>query len=168
MNQKINFSVIVILILFFLQTNLQGQTSKENEKTIYLMRTKQFYGSGAKMNLMINGKLFHKIKSGNRLIITTNSNDTLNIQIIYPLMENHKSRMLQIFPDGEDEIYIDLFYWGEGYNPLKHAGVLNPYGGTPEFNIEIIELTKDDGKQRFNQSEKYKDNKGISEKRFPR
>lgn len=167
MNRKINFSIIVILIFSLWQTNLQGQTLEENERIIYFMRAKQFYGSGAKMNLMINGKLFHKIKSGNRLIVKTNSNDTLNIQIIYPLLKKHESRILQILPNNDEKKYIDLFYWGKGYNPLKHAGLLNPHGGTPEFNIEIVELTKDYGEQKFNQSEEFKDNNKITEKIFP-
>lgn len=132
------------------------------------MRAKQFYGSGAKMNLMINGELFHQIKNGNRLIIKANPNDTLNMQIIYPFIKSHRSKILQITPDKKSEIYIDLFYWGEGYNPLKHAGVLNPAGEKPEFNIEIIEMASDEGKNKFNQSEIYKDNKLIMEKRFPK
>ena len=69
MNRKISLSIIVILIFSLWQTNLQGQTLEKNERIIYFMRAKQFYGNGAKMNLMINGELFHNIKSGNRLIV---------------------------------------------------------------------------------------------------
>lgn len=167
LNIKIRLVTILIVPLIFWQVDLKGQNSTETERTIYLMRAKQFYGSGAKMNLMINGELFHKIKSGNRLIIKTSSNDTLRIQIIYPVIRSHKSKVLQITPENETEVYIDLFYWGEGYNPLKHAGVLNPYGGTPEFNIEIIQMILDEGKKKFNQPEIFKDNKKILEKRFP-
>lgn len=141
---------------------------QRNERTIYLMRAKQFYGSGVKMNLMINGTLFHKMESGNRLIIKTNSNDTLNIQIVYPPIKSHKSKVFQLVPDSEREVYIDLFYWGEGYNPLKHAGVIRgSLGGFPEFNIEIIKMDKQEGEQKFKQTEKFKDNKMIVEKRFP-
>ncbi len=164
MDRKFNFGFIVLLLLSFCQLNLYGQ----NERTIYLMRAKQFYGSGAKMNLMINDTLFHKIKNGNRLIIRTNSQDTLKIQIVYPLAKKHKSEIIQITPDNEQEVYIDLFYWGEAYNPQKHAGAIRgPHGGTPDFNIEIIKMTKEAGEQKFNQSDKFKDNKKILEKRFP-
>src|SRR3546814_666703 len=137
MNQKTSLRVIVILILSFWQVNLYGQ-NPEDERKVYLMHAKQFYGSGAKMDLMINGKLFCKIKNGERLIITSNLNDTLNIQIVYPLIKRHKSKVLQILPNSENEVYIDLFYQGEGYNPLKHDGVINPSGGTPDFRVEKI------------------------------
>jgi hypothetical protein len=167
MNVKIKLFIILLISLTFGQVSLEGQALTETVRKIYLMRAKQFYGSGAKMDLMINGELFYKINSGNRLIIKTNSNDTLNFQIIYPMIKSHKSKVLQITPENGAEVYIDLFYWGEGYNPLKHAGVLNPAGGTPDFNIEIIEMTLNEGKNKFNQSEVYKDNKKIMVKRFP-
>jgi hypothetical protein len=166
MNVRIKSFIILIISLTLGQYSLKGQAITESERTIFLMRAKQFYGSGAKMDLMINGELFHKIKSGTRLIIKTNSNDTLNIQIIYPIIKSYNSRILKIKPDNASEVYIDLFYWGEGYNPFKHAGVLNPVGGTPEFNIEIVEMTLDEGKKKFNQSEVYNDNNKIMEKRY--
>jgi len=160
---------ILLISLTFCQLDLQGQNQTETKRTIYLMRAKQFYGSGAKMNLMINGELFHKIKSGNRLIIKANLEDTLNLQIIYPMIKSYKSKVLQIANDVNDiELFIDLFYWGEGYNPLKHAGTLNPAGGTPEFNIEIVEMTMSEGETKFNNSEIFKDNKKIMVKRFPK
>ena len=158
--------IILLFSLTFGKVSLKGQALTETERTIHLMRAKQFYGSGAKMDLMINGELFHKIKGGTRLIIKTNPNDTLNIQIIYPIIKSNKSKVLKITPDNTSEVYIDLFYWGEGYNPFKHTGVLNPVGGTPEFNIEIIQMAIDEGKKKFNQSEIYKDNKKIIEKNF--
>ncbi|MDD3685564.1 MAG: hypothetical protein PHE56_02235 [Bacteroidales bacterium] len=165
---NIRIKSLIILMCFFAigQISLKGQTITESERIIYLMRAKQFYGSGVNMNLMINGELFHKIKNGNRLIIKTNSNDTLNIQIIYPPIRSYKSRVLQITPDNASVIYIDLFYWGEGYNPFKHAGVLNPVGGTPDFNIEIVEMTLDKGKKKFVQTKLYKDNNIIMQKYF--
>lgn len=166
MNRKIRFSVIVILLLSLGQINTYGQTSDEGERTIYLMRAKQFYGSGARMNVMVNGELFHQMKSGSRLIIKLKLADTLSVQIVYPLIKSHKSETLQILPDSENEIYVDLFYWGEGYNPLKHAGVVNPRGSSPDFNIEIIKMNKEEGKEKFNHAEFFKDNKKISEKRY--
>jgi len=61
-----------------------------------------------------------------------------------------------------------LFYWGEGYNPFKHSGVLRgPIGSSPEFNIEIVELNKEEGEQKFNLTEKYKDNNEVLEKKIP-
>ena len=168
MNTKMTYGFFVILMFSFWQSDLCGQTSNENERTIYLMRAKQSYGSRAKMDLMINGELFHKIKSGNRLIIKTNSNITLSFQIFYPTIKKYKSQILQITPDRENEVYIDLFYWGDTYNPLKHAGTLRgPHGETPEFNIAIIEMEKEEGVQKFNLSKKFKDNKLILEKRYP-
>ena len=168
MTRKINISIIAILVFSLCQKDLSGQTFTRNDRTIYLMRAKQFYGSGAKMDLMINGELFHKIKNGNRLIIKTNTNVTLNIQIVYPPIKRHKSKVLHILPDTESDVYVDLFYWGEGYNPLKHSGVITgPTGGTPEFNIEIIEMDITEGKQKFNDSESFKDNKKLNEKRYP-
>ena len=169
MNIKMTFGFIVILVLSFWQSDLCGQTSNENERTIYLMRAKQSYGSSLKMDLMINGELFHKIKSGNRLIIKTNSSNTLDFQIFYPtIFETHKSQILKIVPDSESEVYIDLYYWGGYYNPLKHSGVLRgPIGESPEFNIAIIKMTKEEGVQKFNLSKKFKDNKLILEKRLP-
>ncbi len=166
MNIRIILLIILIISLTLGQVSLKGQTITESDRTIYLMRAKQFYGSGAKMDLMINGELFHKIKSGTRLIVKTNSNDTLSIQIIYPIIKSYKSKVLMITPDNASEFYIDLLYWGEGYNPFKHSGVLNPVGGTPEFNIEIIEMALDEGKKKFVQSELYRDNKKIMKKRF--
>ncbi len=163
---KVRLLIILIIPFLFLEGHLQAQTKVNTERTIYLMRAKQFYGSGAKMNLMINGILFYKLKSGRRLILNSDTNDTLNIQIISPLMKKQKSKVLTIVPGNENEIYIDLFYWGEGYNPLKHAGVLNPVGGTPEFNIEIIQMSSEEGKIKFNQSKLYKDNKKIAEKKW--
>ena len=168
MNIKMTFGFIVFFVLSFWQSNLYGQISNESERTIYLMRAKQSYGSRAKMDLMINGELFHKIKSGHRLIIKTNSNSTLNLQIFYPTIKKYKSQILQIVPDSESEVYIDLFYWGDTYNPLKHAGTLRgPHGETPEFNIAIIKMAKEEGVQKFNLSKKFKDNKLVIEKRFP-
>lgn len=166
MNVKIKLLILFLISLTIGQDSLKGQALTETDRTIYFMRAKQFYGSGAKMELMINGELFHKIKSGTRLIIKTSPNDTLSIQIIYPIIKSNKSKLLKITPDSTSEVYIDLFYWGEGYNPIKHAGVLNPIGGSPEFNIEIVEMTLDEGKKKFNQSEVYKDNKKILEKIF--
>lgn len=130
------------------------------------MRAKQFYGSGARMNVMINGGLFHQMKSGNRLIVKSKLADTLNIQIVYPLIKSHKSATIQILPDSGNEVYIDVFYWGEGYHPLKHAGVVNPRGSSPDFNIEIIKMNKEEGKEKFNHAELFKDNKKIAEKKF--
>ncbi len=63
MSLNIKLFIILIISSTFFQINGKGQT-EQKERTIYLMRAKQFYGSGAKMNLMINGELFHKIKSG--------------------------------------------------------------------------------------------------------
>ena len=167
MNRKIKFCIIIITLVF-VQTNLFGQVNNGSERTIYLMRAKQFYGSLAKMDLMVNGELFQKIKNGNRLIIKSETNDTLKIQIVYPLITSHKSRVLEIPPGNESEIYVDLYYWGEGYNPLKHSGVIRgPIGSSPDFNIEIIELSKEEGEKKFNLSELYKDNNKIVEKRFP-
>jgi hypothetical protein len=166
---RLKLLAILMISLTFYQLDLQGQNQAETERTIYLMRAKQFYGSGAKMDLMINGELFHKLKSGNRLIIKANLNDTLNLQIIYPMIKSHKSRIFKITPDENNtELYIDLFYWGEGYNPLKHVGTLNPAGGMPDFNIEIVEMSLNEGKTKFNNSEIFKDNKKIMEKRFPK
>lgn len=166
MNVKIKLLIIWIIPLIFCQFNLAGETLPETERTIYLMRSKQFYGSGAKMDLIINGKLFHKIKSGTRLIIKTSSNDTLSFQVVYPILKSYKSKVLKISLNDKTDAYVNLFYWGESYNPFKHAGVLNPIGGTPEFNIEIIEMTLDEGRKSFNNSEEYKDNNQIMIKRF--
>lgn len=159
---------IAITLTLLLSIDVFGQDSKDSGRTIFLMRAKQFYGSGAKMNLMINGELFNELKSGNRLIIKSNSNDTLSLQVVYPLIKGHKSHILKVSPDGESEVYIDLFYWGEGYNPLKHAGLIRgPHGVTPEFNIEVIRMTQHEGKVKFEQSENYKDNGKIKEKILP-
>lgn len=168
MNTKIKFKIIIILIFAFWQTDLCGQVSTGSERTIYIMRAKQLYGSWVKMNLMINDELFDQIKSGHRLIIKTSVNDTLNIQIVYPLIKSYKSKILQITPGSKSEVYIDLFYWGEGYNPFKHSGVLRgPIGSSPEFNIEIVEMNKEEGEQKFNLTEKYKDNNEVLEKKIP-
>lgn len=167
MNRKLNFVIIAILLLSSWQAKLHAQNVEKSEKIIYLMRAKQFYGSGAKMNLMINDKLFCKIKNGERLILKVNSNETLNIQIVYPPIKSHKSKALQILPEDKNEIYIDLFYRGEGYNPIKHAGVLNPHGGSPGFNIEVIRMNEKEGEEKFNQSENFKDKKKILEKKYP-
>ena len=165
---RITICLIAILLLSFWQKDLTGQTFNNNDRTIYLMRAKEFYGSGVKMNLMINGELFHKIKNGSRLIIKTNTMDTLNIQIVYPPLKRYKSEVLQILPENGSDVYVDLFYWGERYNPLKHSGVLiGPTGGTPEFNIEIVEMDKNEGKQKFNDSLSFKNNKKVNEKRYP-
>jgi len=166
MNMRIKSLIILICFFAIGQVSLQGQTITESERIIYLMRAKQLYGSGVKMNLMINGELFHTMKSGTRLIIRTNSNETLNLQVIYPLIKSYKSRVLKITPDDASEVYIDLFYWGEGYNPFKHAGVLNPVGGRPDFNVEIVEMTLDKGKNKFVQTKLYKDNNTIIQKDF--
>lgn len=54
------------------------------------------------------------------------------------VQQSHKSKVLQINPNCREEVYIDIFYWGEGYNPLKHDGVITGgYGRNPEFNIAI-------------------------------
>lgn len=166
MSRKLYFIIIAILALVFCQVESHAQTMEKSEKTIYLMRDKQLYGSLAKMNLMINDNLFYKIKNGERLIIKASSDDVLNIQIVYPPMKRHKSEILQILPDDEDEIYIDLFYWGEGYNPIKHAGVLNVHGGLPDFNIGIIKMNKEEGEDKFHISDNYKGKK-ISERTYP-
>lgn len=168
MTIKIRLLIILLISSAFGHVGLKGQTSAETERTIYFMRAKQFYGSGAKMDLMINGELFHQFKSGTRLILKTSQKDTLSIQIVYPLIKSNKSKVLKITPDNSSEVYVDLFYWGEGYNPFKHAGVLNLVGGTPEFNIEIVEMPFDEGKKKFNQSEIYKDNNKITESDFRR
>src|SRR5690606_31310293 len=105
---------ITITFSLLLSLDLLGQSSEGDGKTIYLMRAKQFYASGAKMNLMVNGELFYELKSGNRLIIKSNTNDTVSLQVVYPLIKSHKSNILKISPDGNSDVYIDLFYWGEG------------------------------------------------------
>lgn len=166
MNRKLHFIIIAILALVFWQAELHAQIIEKSEKTIYLMRAKQLYGSLAKMNLMINDELFYKIKNGERLIIKASSDDVLNIQIIYPPMKRHKSEILQISPDDENEIYVDLFYWGEGYNPIKHVGALNAHGDFPDFNIGIIKMNKEEGEDKFNMSENYRGKK-VSERAYP-
>jgi len=157
--------LLVTIFIVGLYSTLLAQNSFE--KTIYLMRAKQFYASGSKMNLMINEKLFYEIKNGTRLIIKSNSSDTLYFQIIYPLDKRYKSKVLVVLPDDKSEMYINLHCWGEGYNPLKHSGVLRgPNGEIPKFNIEIEELLQDSGKLKFWQSEFYKDNDKIIEKKI--
>jgi hypothetical protein len=59
------------------------------------MRAKQFYGSGAGMNINIDDKLFHNLKPGTRLIIKTDKTRTINLQVVYPLIKKYKSK---IFP----------------------------------------------------------------------
>ncbi len=164
MGKWLIFNAASILTLLVWHTDVNGQDSAENARKIYFMRTKQFYGSGAKMNLMINGNLLHKVGNGERLTLNTNSNDTVSIQVIYPLSKSHKSKVLQIPPNGEKEVYVDLFYWGEGYHPFKHAGLANPSGGRPDFNIEVIAMEKKEGHHKFNQGENFKDKKKILEK----
>jgi hypothetical protein len=166
MKKQISIWILIFLSTLIWQNQLIGQEVNNNERTIYLMRAKQFYGSGAKMDITINGKSVYKLKNGNRLIIKLNSIDTLNIQIIYPPMKNYKSEVLTILPENENDIFIDLFYWGEGYNPFKHAGVVNPAGGRPEFNIEIARMKLDEGQLKFSNSDFYKDNNNIAEMNY--
>ena len=60
---QINLFAILIIAMTLLQFDVYGQTQNETERTINVMRAKQFYGSGAKMDLMINGELFYKLKT---------------------------------------------------------------------------------------------------------
>ncbi len=163
---KINIKKeLALLTVFMLGVCSTMFAQNSLEKTIYLMRAKQFYGSGAKMNLMINGKLFYEMKNGTRLIIKSSKKDTLNFQIIYPLGKSHKSKVLQILLNDTSKMYIDLYYWGEAYNPFKHSGAIRgPNGEMPKFNIEIVELPEEKGKLKFWQAEFYKDNNKIIEK----
>lgn len=159
MKRKPSIVIIAIIIFSFGEVNLYAQVIENAGKTIYIMRARQVYGSGAKMNLMINDKLAYKVKNGERLILKPDSNDTLNIQIVYPPVKSHKSEILQIPPDDENEIYIDLYYRGEGYNPIKHAEVLNRHGDSPDFNIEIIRMIRKEGEEKFNESKYFKEKK---------
>jgi hypothetical protein len=62
------------------------------------------------MNIMVNDNLAYKLKNGERLIMLTQSKDTIKIQCIYPLMKKYKSDVLKLYPDSEKEIYIDASY----------------------------------------------------------
>jgi hypothetical protein len=116
------------------------------------MRAKQFYGSGAGMNINIDDKLFHNLKPGTRLIIKTDKTRTINLQVVYPLIKKYKSKVLQILPGNEKEIYIDTFYWGEAFNPT----MLFIYD-RPDFNIEIVKLDSAKGNMKFNEADKFRD-----------
>jgi len=141
------------LLVFFMMLIVGNIQSQEKEcRTIYLMRAKQFYGSGAKMDILINGNSIHKMKNGSRLIVTSNLQDTLRIQVVYPLMKRYKSTVLSINPGDEREIYIDAYYWGTGFNPSMFITAERP-----EFNIELKKLDLQTGKEKFLDSTKFKD-----------
>ncbi|MDD4972303.1 MAG: hypothetical protein PHT07_22980 [Paludibacter sp.] len=147
-NKLIPFFTLLIIALLSIQ--LYGQET--NERTIHIMRAKQFYGSGAKMDIQINGISVCKMKSGSRLILKAKKGDTLNIQIVYPLMKKYKSDVLQILTNNEPSIFIDAYYWGTGYNPMMLYNHKQP-----EFNIELKKMNFDEGKIKFYDSTKYKD-----------
>lgn len=104
------------------------------------------------MNINIDDKLFHNLKPGTRLIIKTDKTRTINLQVVYPLIKKYKSKVLQILPGNEKEIYIDTFYWGEAFNPT----MLFIYD-RPDFNIEIVKLDSAKGNMKFNEADKFRD-----------
>lgn len=122
------------------------------------MRPKQFYGSGVKMEVRVNDESIYKLKSGHRLILNINSNDTIKIQCVYPPIKVYQSEPYIILPTDDNEIYFNVFYWGEGYNPLKHSGIiLGPNGKPLEFNVEIERLELKEGETKFRNEELFKD-----------
>jgi len=144
--------LIKIFLIVICLVSLKASGQESSIRTIYLMRAKQFYGSGAGMNININDQLFHNLKGGTRVILKVEKSDTLNFQVIYPPMKKYKSHILTILPGSEDEIFIDAYYWGTGYNPsmlITHE--------RPEFNIEITKMDSVSGKVKFNLNEKFKD-----------
>jgi hypothetical protein len=130
------------IYLFFFALGLNAR--QPDERIIYISRTKQLLGSGNKMNLVLNGELVYKLKSGSRLILTSKSSKILNFQIVYPLMKQYKSEMITIHPEDEQEIYLDARYTGT-----------NQY----DFMIEFYKIDPEIGKVIFNQSKGYKRDK---------
>ena len=137
-------------------------TVAQETKTIYFMRVKQVFCSGVKMDVRVNDKSVYKLKSGNRLILTVNSSDTIKINCVYPLIKKYQSKPCIISPTDDNEIYLNVFYQGEGYNPLKHSGVLlGPNGSPVKLGIEIERLELAEGERRFYNEKQYKDGDNI-------
>jgi hypothetical protein len=66
-------------------------------------------------------------------------------------MRRYKSRVCKIPPDSIGDIFIDAYYWGEGYNPM----MLITYD-QPEFNIEIEIMNTEEGRAKFRNEELFK------------
>lgn len=73
------------------------------------MRAKQVFCSGVKMDVRVNDKSVYKLKSGNRLILTVNSSDTIKINCVYPLIKKYQSKPCIISPTDDNEIYLNVF-----------------------------------------------------------
>ena len=132
-------------------------TVAQETKTIYFMRAKQVLCSVVKMDVRVNDKSVYKLKNGSRLILPVNSSDTIKINCVYPLIKKYQSKPCIISPTDDNEIYLNVFYQGEGYNPLKHSGVfLGPNCSPVKFGIEIERLELAEGERRFHNEKQYK------------
>lgn len=138
--KRIKHISILLILISFLFLNLPIKLSgQENARYIFLMRPRSFLGSGNKMDIQINGISIYKLKNARRLIIISNTDDSVKFQIIYPLMPKYRSRIFWILPEDEQEIYLECRYEGNGRN----------------FRIEVAKMDAILGKERFYSSGYY-------------
>ena len=101
---------IVVLNLNVISFNCFSQMN--SNRKIYFMREKKSYCFLISMQIQINDSNICRLKNGDRLIFSTNKKDTLKIEIIYPPIQKYKSKIVYVYPNDENEIYIDLNYSG--------------------------------------------------------
>jgi len=133
------------LIVALLFLHLSGKCNHDNKSNIYFMREKSIFCCMVGMHIWIDGLYIFNLKNGKRLIVRTNSNDSLKIQIFYPPMYRFKTEVIYKKTDIDKSIFIDLKYKNKSYDPFLF--IQNKF---PTFEIEIKEMTPIEGEIKFN------------------
>ena len=156
-------TIIVAIVSLLLSASY---TLGQDTRTIHLMRAKKFYGSGVKMDVIVNDTLIEKLSSGKRLDLTFNASDTVTVQIIYPQSSKYKSEPYIVLPSDDREIYLDLYY-STNSNDTSRNGEVSV--GAPAGNasvsasmsiglgIMVEKMSLEEGRERFNDNRLFKD-----------
>jgi len=130
--------IIIIVFGFLFSIRIHAQTNIN--RTIHVIRERNFLGSGNRMDIQINGKSVFMLKNGRHLIINSQNNNPIDFQIVYPLMKRFRSIILHFSNENEVEIYLLVSYKGAGKN----------------FRIEMKQLTSVEGGKILKNSNRYK------------
>jgi hypothetical protein len=130
---------------------------------INIYRKKQLYGSGTKIEIQINSNPIIRLKSGQRVSVSTRLRDTLRIQSYNKLNGKFSENMVTILPKAGEVFYVETNFWGDVFTPdrfITHKPV--------KFGIDIFLMDRERGIKDFHNDDRFKDTeKTIQKVKFP-
>ena len=136
-------SIIVTLLFFLVHDQGYSQQIDKNDVAIYIYRHKQTYASGTKIEIRLNSKPIGKLKNGSRMIIKTNTKDSLIFTGFNHLNHKISSNCVIIHPKSGNKYYIETDFWGQIWSN--------------EFAINIFSRDSIIGKKEFTNPKLFKD-----------